>query len=76
MIDASADVAAAGLLRRRLRAFGNRRSVGLSVGDTCCTVAFWLLLLYPTAKCLGWGTLSIEGSRTASPRTSPHCAAA
>jgi hypothetical protein len=27
----------------------------LVVGDACCTVAFWLLLLYPTARCLGLG---------------------
>jgi hypothetical protein len=27
----------------------------LAVGDACCTVAFWLLLLYPTARCLGLG---------------------
>jgi hypothetical protein len=36
-------------------AFGNSRSVGWSVGDARCTVAFWLLLLYPTVKCLGLG---------------------
>jgi hypothetical protein len=37
-------------------AFCNCRLVGQPVGDARCTVAFWLLLLlYPTAKCLGLG---------------------
>jgi hypothetical protein len=44
-----------GLSVGNVEAFGNARSVGWSVGDARCTVTFWLLLLYPTAKWLGLG---------------------
>jgi hypothetical protein len=57
-------------------AFANRQLVGRSVGVALCTVASWLLLLYPTAKCLGFGHSEHCGFLHRFSPYFPRCAAA